>query len=86
MSAFVINGGRRISGSLRVQGAKNSVLPILAATFLVCGKSIIHNCRILSDTNSKIKNNAGIAVEENFSIPFSTPPITIITGTIENNA
>ncbi len=64
MSAFVINGGRRISGSLRVQGSKNSVLPILAATFLVCGKSIIHNCPTLSDTNSTIKilKNLGCTV------------------------
>lgn len=50
MSAFVINGGRRISGNLRVQGSKNSVLPILAATVLVEGKSVIHNCPDLSDT------------------------------------
>lgn len=50
MSAFLINGGRRISGSLRVQGSKNSVLPILAATVLTEGKSVIHNCPVLSDT------------------------------------
>ncbi len=55
MSAFVINGGRRISGSIRVQGSKNSVLPILAATFLINGKSVIHNCPKLSDTESTVK-------------------------------
>lgn len=55
MSAFIINGGRRISGSVKVQGSKNSVLPILAATYLVGGKSVIHNCPKLSDTNSTIK-------------------------------
>lgn len=55
MSAFVINGGRRLSGNLRVQGSKNSVLPILAATLLVKGKSVIHNCPVLSDTQSTIK-------------------------------
>ena len=55
MSAFVINGGRRLSGSLQVQGSKNSVLPILAATLLVKGKSVIHNCPKLSDTRSTIK-------------------------------
>ncbi len=55
MSAFVINGGRRLSGNLRVQGSKNSVLPILAATLLVNGKSIIHNCPVLSDTESTVK-------------------------------
>lgn len=55
MSAFVIKGGRRISGSLRVQGSKNSVLPILAATVLTEGKSVIHNCPKLSDTEGTIK-------------------------------
>lgn len=55
MSAFVINGGRRLSGSLRVQGSKNSVLPILAATLLIPGKCTIHNCPRLSDTECTIK-------------------------------
>ncbi len=55
MSAFVINGGRRLNGSLQVQGSKNSVLPILAATLLVKGKSVIHNCPKLSDTRSTVK-------------------------------
>ncbi len=32
MRAIIIRGGRPLSGSLTVQGAKNSVLPILAAT------------------------------------------------------
>lgn len=55
MSAFVINGGRRLSGSLRVQGSKNSVLPILAATLLIPGKCTIHNCPRLSDTECTIR-------------------------------
>ena len=55
MSAFVINGGRRISGSIRVQGSKNSVLPILAATVLINGVSVIHNCPDLSDTAGTVK-------------------------------
>lgn len=55
MSAFVINGGRRLNGSLYVQGSKNSVLPILAATFLVSGKCVIHNCPYLSDTECTLK-------------------------------
>lgn len=55
MSAFVINGGRRISGNIRVQGSKNSVLPILAATVLAEGVSVIHNCPDLSDTAGTVK-------------------------------
>ncbi len=55
MSAFLINGGRRISGSIKVQGAKNSVLPILAATLLINGKTVLHNCPKLSDTEITVK-------------------------------
>lgn len=55
MSAFVINGGRRLNGTLSVQGSKNSVLPILAATLLVEGESVIHNCPSLSDTDCTIR-------------------------------
>jgi len=52
MDAFVINGGRELTGSLRVGGAKNSVLPILAASILADqGESIIHDVPDLRDTN-----------------------------------
>ena len=34
MSRFLVEGGHPLSGEVPVQGAKNSVLPILAATLL----------------------------------------------------
>lgn len=49
MSFFEITGRRRLSGSLTVHGAKNSVLPILAACILSPGECVIHNCPHLSD-------------------------------------
>ncbi len=55
MDCFVINGGRRLNGSLKVQGSKNSALPILAATILIKGKSVIHNCPRLSDIDCTIR-------------------------------
>lgn len=55
MSEIIIGGGKRLSGDLNVQGAKNSVLPVLAATVL-CGKEcVIHNCPALSDVETSIK-------------------------------
>ena len=51
MSGYRIEGGRPLDGSLRVQGAKNSALPILAATLLAPGQSMIHNCPDLSDVS-----------------------------------
>ncbi|MGN0967703.1 MAG: UDP-N-acetylglucosamine 1-carboxyvinyltransferase, partial [Oscillospiraceae bacterium] len=54
MSEFRIVGGRRLSGEVTVHGAKNSVLPILAATALVPGVSVIHNCPRLSDVTASL--------------------------------
>ncbi len=55
MDKIIINGNRRLNGEITVQGAKNSVLPILVATLLVNGVSVIHNCPILSDVEATIK-------------------------------
>lgn len=50
-----IEGGRKISGSLSVHGAKNSVLPVLAATLLSPSVSRIKNCPALSDVYSSTR-------------------------------
>lgn len=55
MDKIIINGNRRLNGEITVQGAKNSVLPILVATLIVNGVSVIHNCPILSDVEATIK-------------------------------
>ncbi|NCB64070.1 MAG: UDP-N-acetylglucosamine 1-carboxyvinyltransferase, partial [Clostridia bacterium] len=54
MSAFLVEGGKPLYGTARVHGAKNSVLPILAATILCPGVSTIHNCPDLSDVRASI--------------------------------
>lgn len=55
MDKIIVNGGRKLNGEITVQGAKNSVLPILVATLLVDGVSVIHNCPLLSDVDATIK-------------------------------
>ena len=55
MNKIIINGGRKLNGEITVQGAKNSVLPILVATLLIEGVSVIHNCPNLSDVDATIK-------------------------------
>ena len=54
MSAFLIEGGNRLHGAITVHGAKNSVLPILAAAILGRGESVIRNCPALSDVTASI--------------------------------
>ncbi|HHZ05240.1 MAG TPA: UDP-N-acetylglucosamine 1-carboxyvinyltransferase [Clostridiales bacterium] len=55
MAELIIEGCRRLDGSIKVQGAKNSALPILAATILCKDQSVLHNCPCLSDVDVSIK-------------------------------
>ena len=55
MSRYIINGGHRLYGETRVQGSKNSVLPILAATILIKGESVITNCPDITDVDATLK-------------------------------
>ena len=65
MSVFQIEGGHPLSGSVRVQGAKNSVLPILAATLLAGGQCLLRNCPRLTDVDNtlSILRHLGCRVE-----------------------
>ncbi len=74
-----INGQKRLSGSLFLQGAKNSILPILAACVLCRGEVVLHNCPSLSDVDSAIKilRHLGLDVEKSGS------DITVINRGVE---
>lgn len=65
MAVFDLQGGRKLSGEVTVSGAKNSVLPLLAATVLFRGPCLLHNCPDLSDvdTASQILRHLGCRVE-----------------------
>ncbi len=49
MNKLVIDGGMPMRGEITVQGAKNAVLPILAAAIISRGECVIHNCPRLRD-------------------------------------
>lgn len=50
MDKLVIEGGRPLSGTIRIHGAKNAALPILAASLLAEGVHSLHNVPKLLDT------------------------------------
>ncbi|MCK6590889.1 MAG: UDP-N-acetylglucosamine 1-carboxyvinyltransferase [Polyangiaceae bacterium] len=52
MDAIRIRGGRRLSGKIRVSGAKNAALPILCATLLSDGESLLRNVPALRDIDT----------------------------------
>lgn len=51
MENLIISGGIRLDGKTRLQGSKNSSLPILAACAAVTGISVIHNCPRITDVD-----------------------------------
>jgi len=64
MARYYIEGGARLNGELKIHGAKNAVLPILAGTFLMEDCSI-HNCPALTDVTAacNILRHLGCKVE-----------------------
>ncbi len=65
MGKFVIIGGNKITGEARVSGAKNSVLPIMAATVLNGKLNVLHDIPRLSDVEvmTKILLSIGCTVK-----------------------
>jgi UDP-N-acetylglucosamine 1-carboxyvinyltransferase len=65
MDKLVIEGGKRLSGTVQVNGAKNAALPMLAATLLTEEKCIIHNVPPLRDVQTMVKilRSLGVRVQ-----------------------
>lgn len=67
MDSIQIYGEVPLYGQLKVQGSKNAALPILAATVLVPGVSVLHNCPVIEDVRlmCKLLENVGCVVSWN---------------------
>lgn len=79
MSKLIIDGGNRIGGEVRVGGAKNSVLPILAATVLNGGINVVHDIPKLLDVDimEEILTSLGCSVKrENGTIVVNSKELT----------
>lgn len=66
MEKFVIEGGKKLSGSIKVLGAKNSALPIIAASLLSSGKVKIDNIPLIEDVFVLLDLLKSIGVEVDF--------------------
>lgn len=65
MCKLIVEGGVPLLGEIRVQGAKNAVLPILAATVMAGEKCVLHNCPKLRDVDKTdlVLKRLGCSVE-----------------------
>jgi UDP-N-acetylglucosamine enolpyruvyl transferase len=84
MSKIIVTGGRRLKGEILIEGAKNSVLPILAATILNRGENVIKNCpmfkdveviiEILKTIGCKVKIEEGAVTVDSTTLTSTTVP------------
>ena len=82
LEKIIVRGGKRLSGTVKVGGAKNAVLPVIAATLLASdGKSIIRDVPTLSDVytiNEVLRYlNADVAFEDNCVIVDASRDLSV---------
>ena len=65
MAKIIVKKSNPLKGNVRIDGAKNAVLPIIAATLLVKGKSVLHEVPDLTDVHviSDLIRHLGAEVE-----------------------
>jgi UDP-N-acetylglucosamine 1-carboxyvinyltransferase len=71
MDKLLIRGGRQLTGTVPIAGAKNAALPELCATLLVAQPVVLHNVPQLQDvaTMLKLLRNMGVVAERSASQP-----------------
>jgi UDP-N-acetylglucosamine 1-carboxyvinyltransferase len=63
MGSFKITGGKKLSGTIVPQGAKNEALQVLCAVLLTPEKVVMHNVPDIRDVNKLINLLSGLGVE-----------------------
>jgi len=79
LDKLIIKGGARLAGEIRMSGAKNAVLPIMAATLLADSPVVIRNVPHLHDvtTTMELLGRMGVQLmlNENMDIEVDVRPI-----------
>jgi len=82
MDKIVITGGRRLTGSVRVSGAKNAALPLLAASLLAPGRNVYHNVPRLGDLRTMVKCLAIMGADVDLQWPDVVVDTSEIVSTV----
>ena len=80
MDKLIISGGARLDGEIRISGAKNAALPILAATLLADGPVVVRNVPHLHDITTTMELLGGmglqLTVDEKMNIEVDSSTIS----------
>ena len=80
MDKFLIQGGVKLEGEVRISGAKNAALPLLAATILADSPITITNVPNLKDVNTLVQLIAGLGV----NITYAGDTVVADISTLDN--
>ncbi len=80
MKKLIIEGGHKLSGNVRIGGAKNSVVALIPATMLTKGKCVIENVPDISDVKILIETMQKLGS----IITFEDEVLTIDNRNVEN--
>ncbi len=73
MDKLIITGGAPLNGEIRISGAKNAALPILAATLLSDGPMTVGNIPHLHDVTTTMellgRMGVNLVVDETMNMP-----------------
>ncbi|SDJ65440.1 UDP-N-acetylglucosamine 1-carboxyvinyltransferase [Microbulbifer yueqingensis] len=87
MDKLIIEGGSPISGNLKISGAKNAALPILAAALLADGPVHIHNLPHLNDITTMITllrcMGCEVTVDEKLAVEIDPRSVNDLTAPYE---
>lgn len=78
MLRYIIKGGKKLEGEVKISGSKNASLPILAASILNTGKTTLYNVPDIHDTQMMfeiLKNLGGKVEKKNNKIVIDTSKI-----------
>ena len=76
MSNFVINGGKKLSGSIHTNSAKNSAVAILCSLLMIKGKTTLFNVPLIEEVNRIVE----ILTSIGFKIKFDNNKLEIINN------
>lgn len=80
MKKIIIDGGQEISGTIKISGAKNSIVALIPASILTSGKSVIKNVPDISDVRILLE----IMRELGSEVTFENETIIIDNSNVKN--
>ena len=87
MDKFIITGGNKLSGKVKISGAKNASLALMPASILSSGVSTLKNTPVLNDVYTMIKLLKHLGAEINFEnekLEINTSDIKEFTAPYEH--